>query len=121
MIQLQSASYTSFSISFLEFQAIAKMTGKLLQLVLQEELTKLNLSTATSAQIVLSQSGNDEVGHAPDLGSVLTSPRTTQLSGAAPIATGNPLPTVSLSHIRENLNKRATNSQITKYCQFIRI
>lgn len=63
------------------------------------------MSTATSAQTVLSQSGNDEVGHVPDLGSVLTSPSTTQLSGAAPIAIGNLCQQLVSATSEKNLNK----------------
>lgn len=68
-----------------KLQAIAKLIGKSFQLVLQEELAKLNLTSATAAESVFS---DHEIG---------------QLSGARPVITA-PSP-VCLATSKENLTK----------------
>lgn len=65
-----------------ELQTIAKLTQKSFQLVLQDELAKLNSTVATTAENAPLDKRNHEAGQAPSLSSVSSPPSAIQFSVA---------------------------------------
>lgn len=109
-----AASHSATKSYVSELHAIAKMTGKSFELVLQNELAKLSSVTVTSAESV--PVGGDDVG------SVLPLLSAIQLSFSPTSTIESPMPTSKVptsvyASISEQNLTRATISQITNDCQ----
>lgn len=110
-----AASHSATKSYVSELHAIAKMTGKSFELVLQNELAKLSSVTVTSAESVPAGGGDG-------VGSVLPLLSATQLSFSPTSIIESPMPTSKVptsvyASISEQNLTRATISQITNDCQ----